>query len=83
LAGGNFPPLIFDDFSNIVSSRTESFSVGPLTLGGAGFLAEECETGDCDCRRLRASAFVMRASQAERQRVRVAVGRVEVDARVR
>jgi hypothetical protein len=82
LEGGNFPPLIFDDFSNIVSSRTESFSSPARTLG-AGFLDTDCGTGSCDCRRFSASAFVMSASQAERQRVRVAVRRVDVDARAR
>jgi len=80
--GGYFPPLIFEDFSNIVSSRTESFSSSPATLG-TGVLATVCVTGSCDCRRLSASALVMSVSQAERQRVRVAVGRVDVDARVR
>ena len=82
LEGGNFPPLIFDDFSNIVSSRTESFS-SPARTVGAGFLDTDFGARGCDCRRFSASALVMSASQAERQRVRVAVGRVDVDARAR
>jgi hypothetical protein len=80
--GGNFPPLIFEDFSNIVSSRMESFS-SPARTVGAGFLDTDCGTGSCVCCRFSASALVMSASQAERQRVRVAVGRVDVDATAR
>ena len=82
-AGGYFPPLIFDDLSKIVSSRTESFSSFLPMDGKTTVVGKRCGGGFSDCRRLRASAFVMSASHAERQRVRVVVGRVDVDARVR
>ena len=81
LNGGYFPPLILEDLRRIVSSRTESFS---SAVTGTGVVDTTGFTDvDCDCRRLSASALVMRASQAERHRVRVEGGRFVEDARVR